>query len=213
MRTNSSTRWFWSVAVLALGLGAILFFSGGKSSQSPALLLDEVGEGDRTRGIPGSRVILVEYGDYQCPACSTYHPIVEEVLAEYGGRITFVYRHFPLRQIHRQADLASRAAEAAGIQGKFWEMHALLYERQRLWADSLSAKERMAAFARELGLNEERFLADFDSEAVRDKVENDLQGGIRSGVRGTPTFFLNGRELQDPGADLGAEIEAELNTP
>lgn len=214
MRNNSRNRWIGATVFLALGAAGIFLLSGPAGSVPPAILLDAVSAGDHTQGASDGKAILVEYGDYQCPACSAYHPIVTQAIAEFGNQITFVYRHFPLRQIHRQADLAARAAESAGLQGKFWEMHALLYERQKMWAESLSAKEKMTSYARELGLDETKFLSDFDSDQVKEKVENDLRSGVRAGVRGTPTFFLNGKELANPGnlPGLRQEIQAVLPT-
>jgi protein-disulfide isomerase len=129
---------------------------------------------------------LLEYGDYECPFCAAAHPVVKQVLGSVGDEITFAYRHFPLTQIHPQAELAAEAAEAAGSQGSFWEMHDLLFESRRL------APRDLLGHASELDLDVERFAAELDAHAHQTRVREDFLSGVRSGVNGTPTFFVNG---------------------
>jgi protein-disulfide isomerase len=146
-----------------------------------------VNERDHAQGSPGAPVTLVEYGDYECAYCGRAYPVVKELRRRLGDRLRFVFRNFPLNTIHRHASVAAQAAEAAGAQGKFWQMHDLLYENQ----DSLADTD-LATYALRLGLEVYRFNADLSSGAYVKRVEDDFRGGVRSGVNGTPTFFING---------------------
>jgi protein-disulfide isomerase len=142
---------------------------------------------DDVQGPADATVTLVEYGDYECPHCGRAYPIVKQVQHEFGDDLRFVFRNFPLANAHPHAELAAEAAEAASAQGKFWEMHDWLFENQ---AD-LSA-ESIAAASKELGLDVKRLVKDIDSRKFQEKVKRDFSGGVRSGVNGTPTFFING---------------------
>jgi len=190
----------WSF--VALGIGGIVFgvikLGGNPSSQEKALLVDAVADSDWTKGTGDAEVILVEYSDFQCPACKNYYPIVKQLTEEFADTVQFVYRHFPLYSIHKNAEEAAWAAEAAGRQGKFWEMHDLIFENQDEWSKEGNVKETFVSYARDLGLNKEKFLADFESEEVQNKVTRDYQSGIASRVNSTPTFFLNGERIQNP---------------
>lgn len=155
---------------------------------APTLALPVSPERDHIRGPENARVQLIEYGDYQCPYCGAAHPIVKAVLEEMGDDLQFVFRHFPLVTIHPLAEPAAEAAEAAGAQGKFWDMHDMIYENQ----DQLDAAALMA-FAAALGLDLERFTDELRRRVHVRKVQEDFVSGVRSGVRGTPTFFINGR--------------------
>ena len=142
-------------------------------------------------------VVLVEYSDFQCPACKAYYPVVQQLLKEHGDRVHLVYRHFPLPQ-HKNAKPAAYAATSAGAQGKFWEMHDMLFEHQEDWADSNNAKTIFLGYAVSLGLNVAAFSAAFDNPNIATHVEEDFQSGIVSQVTGTPTFFLNGKKIESP---------------
>lgn len=180
-------------------------YTGGNATEPP---LSE----EWVRGDTNAAVKLVEYSDFQCPACAAYQPLLKELLARYAtSSLAFVYRHYPLTQIHANADLAARAAEAAGKQGKFWEMHDILFERQLQWDKLLDPEDRFSEYASELGLNAEQFKNDMASDEVRRLVADDYQRGQRIGVAGTPTFVLNGQKFgQNPGSL--AEFEAILNS-
>lgn len=142
---------------------------------------------DHIRGNKNAPITLVEYGDYQCPYCGRAYPIVEAILDIEGSRLKFVFRHFPLSQIHPNALHAAYAAEAAGLQGKFWEMHGMLFQNQQALED-----QDLVAYALALNLDKKKFEVDMFSTNVARKVRNDFMSGIRSGVNGTPTFFING---------------------
>jgi protein-disulfide isomerase len=151
-----------------------------------------------TKGNPEAKIVLEEYSDLQCPACGAYYPIIKQLTEEFGSNIRFTYRHFPLRQIHVNADLAARAAEAAGMQGKFWEMHDILFEHQKEWSNSENTKEDFISYARKLGLDSERFTNDLDAQEIIEKVDGDQKLGERLGVNSTPTFFVNSKKITNP---------------
>jgi protein-disulfide isomerase len=153
-------------------------------------LTPPVGPSDHVRGRFDAAVTLVEYGDYQCPFCGRAYHVVEDVLDRVGDDVRYVYRHFPLSQIHPHAPLAAQAAEAAFAQGKFWPMHSALFESQ----DALELDDLMR-YARGLGLNVEQFVEELQSGAHAPKVASDFRSGVRSGVNATPTFFVDGQRL------------------
>lgn len=153
-----------------------------------------VSSSDWTQGNPLAATTMVEYSDLQCPACKLFYPIVKDVVNRYGTGLRFVYRDFPLMQ-HPYGQISSQAAEAAGKQGKFWEMHDLLFEKQEEWSQSKDIKNTFANYAVSLGMNRVQFLSDLDSAAVIAKVKADAAGALASGVNSTPTFFLNGNKL------------------
>jgi NhaA family Na+:H+ antiporter len=174
----------------------------GMNGGPPPKLTEPVSERDHTLGPRDASVTLVYYGDHQCPHCRFAFPIFEELGRQLEGRVRFVYRYFPLTTVHPQAELAAQAAEAAAEQGKFWEMNALLFERQ----DNLDF-ENLLTYAGELGLDLPRFENELKAEVHRDRVQQDFESGVRSGVNGTPTFFING-ERYDGAWDLDSLLEA-----
>ena len=145
-----------------------------------------------------SGVTLIEYGDFECPACKQYFPLVEAVKQKYGDQITFQFRHFPLTQIHKNALSSARAAEAAAKQGKFWEMYAILYERQDIWKNSTNATSEFENYAQELSLDVEKFKEDLRSEEVNDLVQADLNEAQKLELSSTPSFVLNGEKIENP---------------
>jgi protein-disulfide isomerase len=157
---------------------------------------------DHALGPETAPVTLVEYGDYECPYCGAAHGVTKELVRTFGDDLRFVFRHFPLTQIHPHAARAAEAAEAAGAQGRFWQMHDLLFANQpRL------APQDLVVYARALGLDLERFMADLRDHTYAPKVREDFMSGIRSGVNGTPTFFVNGVR-HNGGWDLDSLEEA-----
>lgn len=150
-------------------------------------LTPPVSKQDHVLGPESAPVTLVEYGDYECPYCGMAHLTVKEVLQLLGDQLRFVFRHFPLIQIHPHAERAAEAAEAAGAQGKFWAMHDTLFEHQRALDDT-----HLVLYATALDLNKDRFVRELTEHKYADRVIKDLLSGARSGVNGTPTFFING---------------------
>jgi protein-disulfide isomerase len=145
-----------------------------------------VNETDHAQGPPDAPVTLVEYGDYECPYCGRSHPIVKRIQKEMGDKLRFVFRHFPLNNVHRNASTAAQAAEAAGAQGKFWQMHDLLFAHQQ----DLEYGD-VNHYALQIGLDPYQFESALSSEQFAKHVTGDFRGGVRSGVNGTPTFFIN----------------------
>jgi protein-disulfide isomerase len=150
-------------------------------------LVPPVNERDHTLGRASAPVSLVEYGDYECPFCGAAQPNVREVLRIAGDTILFAFRHFPLGEIHPHARLAAEAAEAAGAQGRFWDMHEMLYANQRALAPA-----DLLAYAAAIGLDTDRFSEDLELHRYAPVVSEHFLSGLRSGVNGTPTFFVNG---------------------
>jgi len=151
-----------------------------------------VSERDHSQGPADAAVTLVEYGDYECPYCGAAYPIVKEVQARMGERLRFVFRNFPISTSHPHAEHAAEAAEAAGVQGSFWAMHDLLYENQQHLSD-----EDLRAYGQQLGLDAERFDQELAEHVHAERVREDFMSGVRSGVNGTPTFYIDGVRHDD----------------
>jgi len=152
---------------------------------------------DHIRGPIDAPAALVEYGDYECPYCGAAYPIIKTIQQRLGNRLCFAFRNFPLANAHPHAEHAAEAAEAAGAQGKFWEMHDLLFENQEALDD-----EDLAQYAASLGLDARRLISEVRAGAHTARVREDFQSGARSGVNGTPTFFINGLRYDgDPEVD------------
>ncbi|GEJ59253.1 DsbA family protein [Anaeromyxobacter diazotrophicus] len=147
-----------------------------------------IGPGDHADGPRDAPIQLLEYGDYECPYCGRAYAEVEEVRRALAGRLLLVYRHFPLTQVHPHAMLAAEAAEAAGAQGRFWEMHGVLFQNQH----ALEPQD-LVAYADAIALEPDRFTEDLEEHRFEGKVRRDFLSGARTGVNGTPTFFVNGR--------------------
>ncbi|MEK7566199.1 MAG: thioredoxin domain-containing protein [Patescibacteria group bacterium] len=144
-----------------------------------------------------TKVTLVEYSDFECPACKAYAPIITQLNKDFPNDLKIVYRHFPLPQ-HKNARVSAQAAEASGRQGKFWEMENLIFEKQSEWAGSSNAEENFVSYATSLGLNIEKFKSDFISDLAKTKIENDYASGEKSKISYTPTFFLDSKRINNP---------------
>ncbi len=187
-------------------LAAIVVFVAGMAwignvqdhANDPQLLTVAVNDQDWFEGGKNASVTIVEYSDFQCPACAAYYPVMKELNAAFGDQIKIVYRNYPLTQIHANAQLAAQAAEAAGIQGKFFDMHDLLFAGQSTWSTLPNPADTFTSYATSLGLNIDQFNADLTSSAVRTAVADDVRSGMSANVTGTPTFFLNGERIENP---------------
>jgi protein-disulfide isomerase len=152
---------------------------------------------DHVFGKADSKVVMVEYGDFQCPACGTAYPWVKKVTSQYSKQIAYIFRNYPLPQLHPNAKAAAAAAESAGLQGKYWEMHDILYETQQEWSN-LSTDDRTKFFqdiANRLHLNSSKFNTDIISTSIEDKINFDVALGKKAGVQGTPSIFINGKSF------------------
>lgn len=203
--------------VLIVGGGIFLMSKPTKQTTQPTVVDSSIlvpQDSYKTSGfmdgqyLPASesaKVTLIEFGDYVCPACGQYSPYVKKILTDYAGKVNYVFRNYPL-SYHTNAPLASYAALSAGLQGKYWEMHDKLYTEQAQWSEAGDARSIFISYADELGLNKDQFIADIDSQKVKDFVTRDKKDGDTVGLKATPTFFLNGRELS-----LGTFDELETN--
>lgn len=150
-----------------------------------------------------SGVVLTEYGDFQCPGCRAYYPFIKQIKEEYKDTVTFQYRHLPLETLHVNARAASRAAEAAHLQGKFWEMHDLLYENQDAWKDTGDPLSVFTSFATQLNLDTTKFAVDYRSSVVNGIINADIAEFKKTGAElSTPTFFLDGKKIEEPQAAI-----------
>lgn len=181
--------------VVSLLLGAVMLASCSGGS-TPSVANEPWVKGDAN-----SKVVLAEYSDFQCPACKNAEPSVKAILSEFGNQIRFEYHHFPLMEMHKNALPAGIAAEAAGKQGKFWEMHDKLFDTQEEWAESTSAKDMFKKYASDLGLNADTFAKDLEDPALKAKVEAGRRDGEVKNVNSTPTFFLNGKRIRPSSID------------
>jgi protein-disulfide isomerase len=171
--------------------------------------IDKISAGDWVRGNPQAPVLIIEYSDFQCPSCAMVSPVMDEVLKAYPTQVALVYRHFPLKQVHLQAELAAQAAEAAGTQGKFWEMHDLLFQNQTQWAENRGAKQKFGEYAKGLGLNIGQFNQDINSKEIRGLVKADYLSGLEQSLSSTPSFFINGEPLIKPEGFTGYKQEID----
>lgn len=161
------------------------------SETAAVLLIDPVTDRDHALGSPRAPITLVEYGDYECPSCLNAAPILKQVRANLGNDLRFVFRHFPQSSIHPHASMAAEAAEAAGEQGKYWEMHDALFKHQAELADI-----DLTHLALTLGLEVYRFETDMGQERHHRRIREDYESGVRSGVKKTPTLFINARRYE-----------------
>jgi protein-disulfide isomerase len=180
--------------------------TSGKAGSSSTLTEHVEGQGK-------AKVTLVEYGDYQCPYCGQYFPTVKQVQAEFNQQIFFQFRNFPLVSLHQNAFAGARAAEAAALQNKFWEMHDALYETQTQWSSAGDPTSFFDQYATQLGLNLAQFKQDYASGKVNNLINADMAEGNKLGIQGTPTFFLDGKQLTQPANIVSAfeqVIKAEI---
>lgn len=211
-KTKSGIYWLVGIVVVAfLGWQVYQYFTAPLPQQAVEPI--EVADTDHVLGSRDAEVVLIEFADYQCPACKTYAPLVEQLHEDFGGDLLIVYRHFPLVSIHPNALAAALAAEAAGRQDRFWEMSKLLYERQEDWADEISPRDTFISYAEELEIDADQFTDDLGDGELEDKVNADILSGNKLDVNATPTFYLNGRKVTNISSyeDFKGRIEAELN--
>jgi protein-disulfide isomerase len=201
--------------VLVAAIAAFIVFGRKKGNDSNNAFVTTAPQGSITASTPvprasptstipiekpnvkvSSPVVLEEYGDYQCPPCGMLYPVLKDIEHEYGKQLQIVFHHFPLNKIHKNAMNAARAAEAARNQGKFWEMHDRLYRNQNVWKDLDDPRRMFIQYARELGLNTDRFTRDLDSPEVEQRIAADMQKGTSIGINSTPTVLIDGNMLR-----------------
>ncbi|MEK7390788.1 MAG: thioredoxin domain-containing protein [Patescibacteria group bacterium] len=204
MNNNESYKQivFWAAIIIGIGLvvaGMIWLVSlqANKPTDGSVTIENTIAPDDWVKGNRNAEVILIEYSDFQCPACAYYSPLVNTLSDEFGDRLAFVYRHFPLPK-HQNSKPMVYAAEAAGMQEKFWEMHGLIFDGQTKWADEKDVKNIIVGYAESLGLNVEQFVKDLDSVELKKRMDETFQKNDRIGITYTPTFFLNGKRISNP---------------
>lgn len=185
------------ILIVVVGGMIGLFALANKSAPAPT--------GDKTKIIRANShktgsgpVQLVEFGDYQCPACGAAYPNLKQIMKDYDGKVTFYFRNFPLTQIHQNAMMGAEAAEAAGAQGKYWEMHDALYDNQKEWGElpASDAETKILGYAKGLGLNTDKMKSDIDNEQYKQVIEQDMADGNALGINATPTLYINGTQVQ-----------------
>ncbi len=197
---NSKRIMTWAGFIIVIGLmiwGLVAAGAKERKEMGEIVLPDETSETDWVRGDVNAQVSLVEYADFQCPACGYYAPLVKRLFESSSTTMKLVFRHFPLPQ-HMNAIPASLAAEAAGKQGKFWEMYDVLFEKQIEWEKVTDPQSIFEGYAKTLGLNIEQFSLDMKSDELKKKIDGDARGGIQGKVNSTPTFFINGKKITTP---------------
>lgn len=152
---------------------------------------------DHVKGATTGKITLVEYADFQCPACGAYQPLITQLASDYSDKLSIVLRNYPL-PMHKNAEAAARAAEAAGKQNKYWEMHDLLFANQKDWSDLLSPAGKFGEYAKSLNLDVDQFQKDQADSTIQDKINADVASGNRLNVNSTPTFFLGGEKIPNP---------------
>lgn len=187
------------ILVLTVAIIIGIMFLGGNSAPVPieAKLVDkgELIRSDSIKlGSDEAKVKIVEFLDYQCPACKNAHPVIKQVLQDRGGSVQFIVRNFPLSSIHTHADNAARSAEAAYVQGKFWEMHDKLFETQKSWETASNSKDIFTVYARDLNLNMDQFVKDYSDQKIVARISQDKGDGNALGVNSTPTIFIHGEK-------------------
>ncbi len=219
--TVSKRAWIIFSAICVLVLGSLVFFSNrnridvsGVDTNTIQAASTKSGDiADHVFGKGDSKVTLIEYGDFQCPGCGSAHPTVKKLAEKYKDQLAFVFRNFPITSKHPNARAAAAAAEAAGKQGKYWEMHDKIFESQNSWGN-LGATERTKFFtdyAQELGLNTTTFATDLTSDVVNQKISFDQAVGKKAGADATPTFILNGKKLDNEWANEAQFEEVIVN--
>ena len=184
--------------VVFLIVVAGLVFGGLRLLGSKPQALVEVSPEDWVKGEDLAQVTLIEYSDFQCPACAAYYPLINQIKDDFGDNLKLVYRHFPLTSIHKNALVSAQAAEAAGLQGKLWEMHNALFEHQADWSELDDPTSKFIEYATNLELDIEKFANDLASDEVNQKVKDDLDSALDLKINATPTFFMNGKRITNP---------------
>ena len=204
--TKSSSNYFLLILIIAIViistiLSSFQFLSSNnRSAQLANIKIDlTLKNDDWIKGEKTAKAILIIYSDFQCPACRYYFPILKQLKNNFkDNELAIIYRHFPLITIHKNAEAAAIAAEAAGLQGKFWEMHDLLFENQDEWANENKPQKIFLNYAKKLNLDLKKFEIDLNSEELKNKVQNSYTEALSYGLEYTPTFILNGEIIKNP---------------
>lgn len=195
----------WGIGFVVVLVGALVAMwaanKGGNIPSPVGTAKDEatisVATGDNIIGAQNAKVTIVEFSDFQCPACRSYAPLLEAIVAQFPNDVRLVYKHFPLKSIHFRAMAAAQASEAAALQGKFWEMNKILFENQETWSKERDTKS-FEMYATQIGLDVSKFKADYDREDIKNKINDQLKSGIDINVNSTPTMYVNNKKINNP---------------
>jgi len=213
-QANKATIWFIVIFIVVVTAGVIIagaYSSGTSSSDANAGFVSTTAPGitasDWAEGNPNAKVTLIEYGDFECPACGEYFPVMQQLYQNYSSTVLFVFRNFPLTTIHPFAQIGAQAAEAAGLEGgaaKYWAMHDMLYTEQTQWSGNTAltpsqvVSQYFDGYAQSIGLDVNTFNADINATSVLDKIQTDVTGGNAAQIDHTPTFFVNLQQIPNP---------------
>ncbi len=207
--TSDKKRKSWRIGIaIVIALIIVSFIISNKDKKiDPASFAGvEVMEPARhVKGNAESGLTLIEYSDFQCPACKAAEPDISALVDQFGDRFELEYRHFPLRSIHPNAQIGAQAAEAAGLQGKFWEMHDILFEKQDEWSQSFNPQRYLEEYAIEIGINADRFMFDLESDLIKGIVNSHFDEAMALKLPGTPAFVFNGEQV-----DINAFVNENL---
>lgn len=204
----------FGVVTVGILIGAVFLLSGSSSTPTTSDIKADpkilVKNDSNKIGSPSAKIVLVEFSDYQCPACGAAYPIIKQIINGYKDKVLFVYRNFPL-PTHQNSKIAAEAAEAAGAQGKYWQMHDMLFENQSTWSSS-NPLDMFTEYAKSIGLDTDKFKKDVEGNKYSDKIQADINDGVSLGVNSTPTFYLNGEKVTGLTSfnDLKSKIDALL---
>jgi protein-disulfide isomerase len=208
---SDETKIFVGIIVVTVAIiGGAMFFLSGKPTASVQKADPKILVREDSYKIGSGSAVLVEFGDYQCPACGVFHTVVKQTISDVKT-LSFVFREFPL-PMHPNGPISAYAAQSAGKQGKYWEMHNTLYEKQAEWSEGTDARAKILGYAKNLGLDVAQFTKDLDSPEIKKIVDRDVADGDTLGVNATPTFYLNGEKLDTSGSlgDFESAIKAKL---
>lgn len=198
--TSNSKRLFFLFGGIAL-LIALFFGLEKLASQDEDLRsinIESNANDEKVLGNNDAPVTLIEYSDFQCPACKAYEPLLKNLHNDFPDTLKITYRYFPLATIHKNAMISAKAAQVALVQGKFWEMHDMLFDKQDDWETAENPKDMFIGYAETIGLNKDQFIQDIEKIETVDPIKLDQQRGRDAGIQGTPTFILNGKKITNP---------------
>lgn len=221
-QANKATIWFIVIFIVVVTAGVIIagaYSSGTAANNASSTFVSTTAPAitpvDWTEGNPNAKISLIEYGDFECPACGEYYPVVQQLIQNYSSTVLFVFRNFPLYTIHPDAGISSQAAEAAGLEGgasKYWAMNNILYSKQTEWSTTDPTQvvsKYFDGYAQSIGLDVNQFNIDINASSVMEKIQNDVAGGNSAALDHTPTFFINQKQIPNPGS--AADFQAALS--
>ena len=191
--------WIGALAIVAVSVwGLVALVNAPTTPTSPTMTAPALNNTDITTGSKNAKVLLTEYANFQCPACAAYHPLINQLMKDYDGKVLFVYRFFPLTTIHKNAMVSAEAGYAAQLQGKFWQMDDLLFNNQSTWAEMTDPTNVFVGYAKDLGMDTAKFTVDMQAQSTKDFINKEQDEGTAVGINSTPTFFINGKSIQNP---------------